>query len=154
MRVLPFESSDDQIRTLVIEWNELLAAREYAEALDLLHPCVWDPQTCESWSPEILSKHISFRGGIVPVDERRFEVTSYSEAKLPDWMREHEIEVDRHELREDGDIGDRYPAGRPSVGIVHYDLTLNGFFTDLTARFNVRPVSGGIALELMDIHTL
>lgn len=35
MRTLSIDASDEEIRNLVIEWNELLAAEKYEEALSM-----------------------------------------------------------------------------------------------------------------------
>jgi hypothetical protein len=50
MRTLAIDASDDEIRSLVVEWHELLAQRRYSEALELL-----PHSTIEvDWTPELL----------------------------------------------------------------------------------------------------
>jgi hypothetical protein len=147
MKVLPFDCSDDEITALVIEWSELLAKEKYQEALDLLYAGSRDQQKRTAWSADILEKNIKFRGPVFEqIEDEIFKVTSHYDAKLPEDLRDHTLEVDRQNpLGQDKRIYD---------GMVHYDLPLNGYWSDLTARFQIRKVAGGIALELLDIHTL
>jgi hypothetical protein len=54
MRTLAIDASDDEIRSLVVEWHELLAQRRYSEALELL-----PHSTIEvDWTPELLDEVI------------------------------------------------------------------------------------------------
>jgi hypothetical protein len=46
------------------------------------------------------------------------------------------------------------PSRPEVVGSVHYDLTIDGVLSDLTAIFWLRRVAGGLELELHDIHVL
>lgn len=39
MKRLPTSCTDDEIKVLVVEWNELLAAEKYQEALDMFAHC-------------------------------------------------------------------------------------------------------------------
>lgn len=51
----------------------------------------------------------------------------------------------------------RWPQPRARVevmGMVEYDLPINGVWSDLTAIFWLRRMPDGLALELYDIHIL
>jgi hypothetical protein len=154
MKTLPIDASDDEIRSLVVEWSELMAARRFEEAYDLLafDRSEWD------WTPQLLADTI--RGYGVPdidgttkqfmledwgVDE--FEMTTLEGREDRDAMIDS-IEVDRENL---GPLDpERY------VGDVHYhDLPLCHARSDLTARFQLLRVGDDkLALELLDIHVM
>ena len=71
MKTLPINATDKQIKDLIIEWSELLAAEKYEEALDLF------PHSEESnkWNPQELKTWISYYGGSEPLDKERFKIT-------------------------------------------------------------------------------
>jgi len=51
MKTLPITASKEEIRKLVIEWNELLAQERYKEALEMFlidESNVWTPELLES----------------------------------------------------------------------------------------------------------
>lgn len=154
MRTLPLTASDQEIRGLVVEWSELLAAKRYRDALDLL------PHSDEEvhWTPERLEKVIAGYG--VPDSDpdtlryllahhqvSRFEITPL--AGRPD---RHEIiakiAVDRRNLY--GLDPCRY------LGMVHYEeVPLSGFRSDLTARFHIKRVGPDrLTLEFLDLHVM
>src|SRR4051812_40148243 len=58
VRTLPVEATDDAIKSLVVEWSELLAEKRFAEALAMF-PSV--PRG-GGWTPETLDKVIAGYG--------------------------------------------------------------------------------------------
>lgn len=140
MRTLPVNCADADIANLVIEWNELLAARKYTDAIEMLHPS--DP----AWDAEKLEQWITCYGTDEPIDDERCYVTTYHEAELPEDLSSHKLDIDRESLYgQDKEIYD---------GMVHYQLPLDGYWNDLTARFEIRKTGNEIALELLDVHVL
>lgn len=51
MRTLPITASKEEIRELVIAWNELLAQGKYKEALEMF-------LFTEDWTPELLESAV------------------------------------------------------------------------------------------------
>jgi hypothetical protein len=155
MRTLPLTASDEEIRLLVVEWSELLAAKRYQEALELL-----PPNNEDGWTPAILEQVI--RGYGVPADAdpettkqllahhkvSQFEITPL--AGRPD--REAiiaKINVDQKHL-----FG--LDPQKGYLGMVHYDdVPLSGFRSDLTARFCIKRVGADrLTLEFLDLHVM
>ncbi len=150
-RELPVSASEEEVRSLVVEWSEALAQGRFAEALDMF-PSV------HAWTEESLRKTIQGYG--VPdhddtlvamledwgVDE--FKVTSLFDVEnSSDFIREA-IEVNRENLY--GLDPEQY------LGMVHYnDVPLSGYASDLTARFHILKVGPGkMTLEFLDIHVM
>jgi hypothetical protein len=125
--------------SVVREWVDLLAVGDYAQAQALL---VRDGAE-RDWSPELVAKLIAsyeLPPGASSAEESR--VTPVSDARVFDVRPCHSVS--------------RWDAGgRPGViGDVHFDLPINGVWSDLTAIFWLRQVADGLALELFDIHVL
>jgi hypothetical protein len=141
-RRLRISSSDEEIRALVVEWSELLAAQRFPEALALVD------LSSVPWTPDFLEFWLSNYGSDSPSDER-FAVTSILD--LPDG-------ADATSLITVGRDMDTSPRGLSRVrylGWVDYDLPLNGTKSDLTVQFRIRRVwKHWMSLELCDIHVL
>ena len=145
MRTLPLMASDDQIKALVVEWNELLARGLFQDTLAMF------PHSDEeaTWTPELLEKTIAGYGTPEPYpDGRRYQVTTLSGHPDRDEIIQKRIDVDRENLY--GLDPARY------LGMVHYDdVPLNGERSDLTARFHIMRVgSDRLTLEFLDIHVM
>ncbi len=155
MTSLPISATDDEIKWLVVQWSELLAEERFSDALLLL------PHSREEhdWTPDLLRSVI--RGYGVPDPDPQamaymlaeYEVDAFrvtSLVKRDDFeeiLTEH-IDVDRQHLF--GLDPARY------LGMVHYrDLPLNGYRSDLTARFHIMRVGGDrLILEFLDLHVM
>jgi hypothetical protein len=127
MRTLAIDASDDEIRSLVVEWHELLAQRRYSEALELL-----PHSTIEvDWTPELLDEVITTLLG----RPDRNEIIA-------------KMSVDRQNLY--GLDATAY------LGMVHFDdVPLSGFRSDLTARFHIKRIgSDRLTLEFLDLHVM
>lgn len=155
MKELPIDASDDTLRDLVVEWSELLADERYSEALAMfLHTDV-----NFSWTPALLE--LVIRGYGVPDPDQetleymheeykveRFVVTTLRGRDDYSDIRNNRIDVDRENLY--GLAPDHY------LGMVHYnDVPLNGFRSDLTARFHIKRVGADqMTLEFLDLHVM
>ena len=138
MRTLPSNCSDDDIRALVVEWWELIAAGKYEQALEMF---AHDDSGGIVWTPETLEEGIATgccmsppRG--VPQSLRAEDGPSY------------EIEVDR--VHSFGLDPERY------CGMVHFEpLPMEPYVGELTARFHIMKVGrDGITLEFHDAHVM
>lgn len=154
LRTLPLEASDDAIRSLVVEWSELLAQKRFAEALAMfLHKDRISP-----WTPALLEKAIAGYG-VPDLDSKTLAMM------LEDWKVER-FEITTLLGRPDRDQAiKRIAVDRQHLygldpacylGMVHYhDLPLSGYRSDLTARFHIKRVgSDCLTLEFRDIHLM
>ncbi|MEM7114215.1 MAG: hypothetical protein AAF614_17405 [Chloroflexota bacterium] len=156
MRTFSLEASDDEIKQLVVEWNELLANQEYQTALEM-----FPFSTREyDWTPSLLESVINGYGLEANIDSEtlnhllmvhkvaRFVITTL--IGRADWkdVVENKIRVDRNNLY--GLDPDVY------LGMIHYDdIPLSGFRSDLTARFNIKRIENNeLTLEFYDIHVM
>ena len=120
---------DSTLLSLIARWVDLLAHQRYREALALLAPS-------KHWTPELLETVISNYGFVEPCpDGERFVVTPISEA-TGDGPRAEVTWFDDHR------------------GYVHYDLPLNGEWSDVTAEFDIVAEGDGFTLALDDIHVM
>ena len=148
-RTWPVSASDDELRRAIVEWSELLARKQFAEALALFDR--WDDKYAEDWTPELLEATIANYGCSEPDPEGRvFAVTSLYDlpgVDVAEFAARH-VQVDRENLY--GLDPARY------LGMIHYEgVPLNGAPSDLTARFNIKKVgSDRLALEFVDIHVM
>jgi hypothetical protein len=152
MRTLPIDASVDDIRNLVVEWNELLAQRRYRDALELF-PFSTDEF---DWTPEVLENVISGYGVFDMDRQQKLEmlahhgVPQFAISTLAGRPDKDQIlarmDVDRWDNGPDDDV----------IGDVHYfEVPLSGFRSDLTARFNIKRVgSDRLTLEFYDIHVM
>jgi hypothetical protein len=136
MRVLG-DRTDDAVRSAVEQWVTLLADTRFADALAMLAPS-------EQWKPELLATVVCNYGFVEPRgDGKTFTVTPLASAT---------------------GVGPRFdvswfdkPVGSgwaSIVGDVHYDLPLNGAWSDVTAIFNLVDTEQGLVLALDDVHVM
>ena len=139
MITLPANASDNEILYVVRRWVDLLANGEFDEAQALL---IRDGAE-RDWPPELVAELIISYELPPAVDTgEKARVTKIGDARVAD-IHPHPF-VARWEK-----------SGRPGViGDVHFDLPINGIWSDLTAIFFLRQVAEGLALELFDIHVL
>lgn len=138
MLVISGAAKDRDILAIVERWIGLLAAGQSADAMALLKTTGAE----RDWSPELVMDLIA----------------SYEPA-IGDWDGTSlitPVETARTEDVKPNPHVDRWPQPNPrgAWGDVHYDLPINGVWSDLTAMFRVREVPGGLALELYDVHVL
>lgn len=155
MRTLPIDAPDIEIKKLVVEWNELLAAENYQQALALF------PHADQEydWTPELLQACVKGYG-VPDCDEDtrqmmleefatdQFKVGSLLARDDAQELIGKSIQVDREHLY--GLPPDRY------LGMVHFhDVPLSGDLSDLTARFHIKKVGQDrLTLEFLDLHVM
>jgi hypothetical protein len=141
------ERTAEAVRVVVEQWVGLLVERKYAEALALLatrRPLLDPPSTETGWTPELLAQVIQNCSLVQPREDRRtFAVTPIATA-MGDGPR---FEVTWFERP----VGCGWGA---SVGHAHYDLPLNGAWSDVTATFDILDTEEGLALALDDVHVM
>jgi hypothetical protein len=142
--VLPPESSDEQIFEFIRKWCDTLAAENYIGAFFMTEHR-WD------MTPWLIQTLIECYGWVEPLKGAPMhKVTPPAEARIrpgdkiiPDsnrWV------VIRYE--------EPPPQAPNYIGYVHYDLPLNGFWSDVTAQFDLKRTPRGVVLELESIHVM
>lgn len=149
MRTLPITASKEEIRELVIEWNELLAQEKYKEAFEM-----FPAENNElDWTPELLESAVYTYGcpGYTREEaEREFGSSDYKVTSILD-------NPDKNKIIESIDISSDYGwMGKNDIAVIHYDhVPLNGVMSDLTARFFVRKVTDDkLTLVFIDLHVM
>jgi hypothetical protein len=137
MRTVPAGAEDKDVLAIVHEWIGFLAADDYEQAQALLN----HDKAEHEWSADLVKKVVSMYsppGGAGPA-----RVTPIEGAKAGDF--EPTRMVNRRGAGE----------GRPEViGEVHFDVPINGTWSDMTAMFLLREESGQLSLELYDMQVL
>jgi hypothetical protein len=139
MVTLPPDATDADLLAVVRSWVDLLAGGEYAQAQALLVRVEEE----RDWPPERVAEVIA---AYEPRPQARAEgavrVTPVRTARVADVLPRHAVA--------------RWGEGcRPGVvGDIHFDLPINGAWSDLMATFFFRRVPGGLALELWDLHVV
>lgn len=137
------DASDAELLGLCRQWVELVAADRLREALDLL----WVPPEYDEprrWTPESLGRYIENYGSWQPLrDGTKWRVTSIEGARAPESRPAFEPQADVVRLDRDR-----------RAGTIVMDIPLNGAWSDLSALFEFRPVAGGTAVALYDLHVL
>lgn len=149
MKTLPITASKEEIRELVIEWNELLAQEKYKEALEM-----FPAENNElDWTPELLESAVYTYGcpGYTREEaEREFGSSDYKVTSILE-------NPDKDKIIESIDISSDYGwMGKNDIAVIHYDhVPLNGVMSDLTARFFVRKVTDDkLTLVFIDLHVM
>lgn len=149
MKTLPITASKEEIRELVIEWNELLAQEKYKEAFEM-----FPAENNElDWTPELLESAVYTYGcpGYTREEaEREFGSSDYKVTSILE-------NPDKDKIIESIDISSDYGwMGKNDIAVIHYDhVLLNGAMSDLTARFFVRKVTDDkITLVFIDLHVM
>ena len=136
MIVLPKDATDEDIINVVRDFVNLLAKERYVEAFEMMYR-----NSKDEMSPELIKRLIEGYGFDESVKDV-FRVTSLEEMK----NQEPEFQIDWLES-----VKGEKPR---EIGTIHYDLPINGEWSDLTAIFDVYELENGIALSLYDIHIL
>ncbi|MDP9076236.1 MAG: hypothetical protein M3O71_02335 [Bacteroidota bacterium] len=139
---LKLKSTDhEEIENAVILWIKLLSEEKYEEAYDLT---MHDPYY--QWTPVSLKRTINGYGSEEEIFEEEYRVTAIETAVSES--------VD-HKVYKDIRLFDTPLKHSPSfniVGDVHYDLPLNGQWSDLIASFKILQYPDFVALQLNEIH--
>ena len=150
MKILPVTASKEEIRELVIAWNELLAQEKYTEALEMF---LLDEKNELDWTPELLESAVYTYGvpGYTRKEaEREFGSADYKVTSILE-------NPDKDKIIESIDISSDYGwMGKNDIAVIHYDnVPLNGEMSDLTARFFVRKINDDeITLAFIDLHVM
>ena len=150
MRTLPITASKEEIRELVIAWNELLAQEKYKEALEMF---LLAEDNELDWTPELLESAVYTYGcpGYTREEaEKEFGSADYKITSI--------LENPNRDIIVDSiDISSDYGwMGKNDIAVIHYDnVPLNGAMSDLTARFFVRKINDHeITLAFIDLHVM
>lgn len=150
METLPITASQEEIRALVIEWNELLAQEKYKEALEMF--LIAENYELD-WTPELLESAVYTYGcpGYTREEaEKEFGSADYKVTSI--WENPH-----RDKIIESIDVSSDYGwMGKDDIAVIHYDnVPLNGEMSDLTAQFFVRKVNENeITLAFIDMYVM
>lgn len=149
MKTLPITASKEEIRELVIEWNELLAQEKFKEAFEM-----FPAENNElDWTPELLESAVYTYGcpGYTREEaEREFGSSDYKVTSILE-------NPDKDKIIESIDISSDYGwMGKNDIAVIHYDhVPLNGVMSDLTARFFVCKVTDDkLTLVFIDLHVM
>jgi hypothetical protein len=140
MVVLRVDATDEEILGVVRRWVELLAAQDYAAAMDLTaHDEYYE------WKPDLMRQVIEGYGLPEPHPRGPFRVTPLAEASGGRKPRHEVVRWDPPEARPEHNA--------MALGYVEFDLPLNGEWSDLTASFEIQQRSKGLlVLVLHEIH--
>ena len=150
MKTLPITASQEEIRALVIEWNELLAQEKYKEALEMF---LLAEISELDWTPELLESDVYGYGcpGYTREEaEKEFGSADYKVTSI--WEN-----PDREKIINSIDISSDFAwMGKDDIAVIHYDkVPVNGEMSDLTARFFVRKVNDNeITLAFIDMYVM
>ncbi len=150
MRTLPISATNDEIKELVIEWNELLAHEKYEEAFEMFQ---LDEGNELDWTPELLESAVFSYGcpGYTRKEiEEMFGSADYKVTSILD-------NPDKDKIIDSIDISSDFKwMGENDIAVIHYDnVPLNGKMSDLTARFFVRKIDEqNITLAFIDLHVM
>lgn len=121
--------SEKAILQSIYDWLRFLEIGDYEGALTMI------PSNNINWNPEMLESLINNYGSIEPrLGKPTCRVTPY----------EHASDEERFEIIEfdNGTI------------LAHYDIPLDGEFSDLTGQFQIINLDGEFTLRLHDIHVM
>lgn len=156
MKTLPVNAGKEEIKNLVVEWNELLAQEKYSEAMDLIlyddtmeideQSWIWTSEKLEAavftyGEPWYTKEEIEEKYG---PGSAEYKVTSILE------------NPNREKIMEDIEVSSDFGwMGENDIAVIHYNVPLNGEISDLTAIFFVRKVDDTkITLVFRELHVL
>lgn len=161
IRTLPIGAKKSEILKLLIEWTELLAKQEYAEALGMFQHYDYDFE----WTPELLESAVYGYGcfGYTRAEaEKEFGSSDYQVTSL--WNNPNResilksIDIDYDTVTEEqAKKGDLSTMDFENImGCVHYsDVPLNEEASDLTAIFWIKKLSENqFTLMFYDLHMM
>lgn len=140
MKKLPLSASEELLITAVEEWVDLLVAKKYQEALEYIYPIAYP-----EWDAEYLENWIRNYGFDQPLkDGNIVEVTPRQKAKGKQYNREYQVygpQIDE-------------VTGLEVIGMILYDVPLDGEWSDLTAQFNVCKFENCLVLNMYGFHVM
>ena len=130
MKPLPTTASDEELLRFIDSWVSLLEAEDYEAAFSYT-----EHDLGMGWTPELIREVIKSYGGAKPWQRVTLagQPTDVSQRK----------QVLRLE-----------PNAIGEVGVIWYDLNLDGIVSDLTATFHLCLSSKGLLVRLNDIHVM
>ena len=141
------ERTAEAVRVIVERWVGLLVGRKHEEALAMLaspRPLLDAPSAETGWTPESLAQVIQNYGSVEPREDRKTSAVTPIATAAGDGPR---FEVTWFE----NPVGCGWGA---SVGHAHYDLPLDGAWSDVTATFDIIETAEGLALALDQVHVM
>ncbi len=141
------ERTAEAVRVIVERWVGLLVGRKHEEALAMLaspRPLLDAPSAETGWTPESLAQVIQNYGSVEPREDRTTFIVTPVATAMGDGPR---FEVRWLEKP----VGCGWGA---SIGHAHFDLPLNGAWSDLTATFDILETEEGLSLALHDVHVM
>ena len=127
---LPADATDADLLRHIDRWAALLEAEDYSAAYR--HT---GHDASMKWTPELI----------------RFVIKGYGEARESQRVTVGGRPTDVRQSKE----VTRWPSPRAAgIGVIWYDLNIDGLATDLTATFWIVPTPAGIILRLNDIHVM
>lgn len=171
MKTLSINVNNEELLSLIVEWNELLAQEKYAEAIDLIiydntqdidgNVWIWTPEKPKAavftyGMPWFSREQIEEQFGAGSADYKVTTLLPVSENKLRD---EFELSI---EYFDDAITPDRAKLWGISkldyeniIGEILYNIPLNGTVSDLTAMFWIVKVNETeITLLFRDLHVM
>ena len=137
MVVLNRDASAVEILELVRKWVAALASDDYAEAYRMTaHDPYWQ------WTPELMRKTVAGCGLPEPCADGVIHRVTSPEAAKGERARAAVTKYEEPRIDANGQI----------VGEVHFELPLDGDWSDLTARFEILVNEDGLNLVLNEIH--
>lgn len=136
---LSADASDEEILAAVRRWCDALAAEDYEGAFAMV--------LAPKWTADLLERTVAGYGD--PEDtEDQHKVTPLGSARYRPGDEPVNNPWPRHEV--DRDTG---WDGQEHIS-VWFDLPLDGYWSDLTATFDVDPLENGLVLVLDMIHVM
>jgi hypothetical protein len=130
MKPLPTTASDEELLHVIDAWVALLEAEDYQAAFNYT-----EHDLEMGWTPELIREVIKSYGEAEPGQRVTLAGQSTDIAQRKEVLRWP-------------------PNALGEVGEIWYDLNLDGFVSDLTARFRLCVSSEGVLVRLHDIHVM
>ena len=136
---LPFDP--DKIEKVILYWLDLLTEEDYSEAYNLTEH---DPYY--EWTPASIEDFINGYGLPYEKGDTVYKVTDWRKV---DNGKTHPMDISLFNSPSSED-NEKFKR----IGIVHYDIPMNGERSDLTVSFIILQADTYLTLELNDIHVL
>lgn len=148
MRCLPSDADQEEIRRLVIAWNELMAQERYGDALEMA------PTDDEHhWTPELLESAVYTYGCPGMTREEAIKEFGRADYRITSVLENPDKDAIINSIL----ITPAYQwMGKQDIAVIHYDnVPLNGSMSDLTAIFSARKTENHkIELIFHDLHVM